>query len=296
MNRARRAALAALAVLAGYGFAAAGPAAAQQVRFLRTEDPQPVPAGVAVVEPGVEVLSGVAYPLSGLTGTLVTAPFLAFRIGFGRAEFRISGGYDVLLIDARDSLAPFARDLEVDGDWTGDTHDPVVETKMLLWDESSTRPAVAARVRTKLPSATNEDGLGTDALDWYVDLLAGRRWGATRLVANFGMGVLSIPARGDRQNDVLTYGLSLAHRSGRLEMAAEVAGRADAKADTPPGTENRGEARFGAAWGSGAVKVDGAVVIGLEDPDADVGLTLGASWSIPWFEPATGPAAGRVSR
>ena len=50
-----------------------------------------------------------------------------------------------------------------------------------------------------------------------------------RVVGNVGLGILGDPTRGDRQNDVLTYGLSLARA---LTQAAEVVGEVNGRFDT----------------------------------------------------------------
>lgn len=252
--------------------------ATSQERPLRTEDPVPTERGIVLVEAGLDLLVDRTFPLSGLKGTLLTLPALGFRIGFGRAEFRLSGGYDLLFIDER-GPAPLAHELEVDGELAADIHDPVVATKIQLQHETRLRPAVGVRVAAKLPSASNENGLGTDAMDLFVSLLGAKDLGASRVVANLGFGVLSIPTDGDRQNDVLLYGAAVERAVGeRLELVAEVAGREDLKGDTPAGTEDLGQARLGARWRlREGWRLDGAFLAGLNRADADVGLTIGVT-------------------
>ena len=68
----------------------------------------------------------------------------------------------------------------------------------------------ALRFATKLPNASNESGLGLDTTDFYASLLVAKTVQSVRIVGNIGLGILGDPTRGDRQNDVLTYGVSFA--------------------------------------------------------------------------------------
>ena len=60
-----------------------------------------------------------------------------------------------------------------------------------------------------------------------------------RFVGNVGLGILADPTRGDRQNDVLTYGVSIARavRQG-LEVVGEINGRLDTR-DGDAASRNR---------------------------------------------------------
>lgn len=252
-----------------------------QERPLRTEDPAPIPAGAILVELGVDVEADRRYPLSGLEGDLFRLPYLGFSFGLGNvAEFQVDAGFNILRIRDREP-APLAEDLDFTGDTTTDIEDPVVATKLRLLRETRRVPAVGLRVATRLPSASNESGLGTDTIDWFMTLLAGKTLGDVRVVANFGLGVLPFPQQGDRQNDVLTGGLSLAWRHpGGTELVGEVNGRIDVKGETPVGTEDRGQARLGVRYPLGAflggrARLDGGVLVGLTDVEPEVGATLG---------------------
>ena len=146
------------ALIAALALAAAAGPAAGQTPPLRTIDPVPVEAGRAVASAGAEYQRGRAYPLSGLTGDLVGLPVVALTFGFGRADFRVESGYDVLWVDRRDPAAPFAHMVEIDGDVTHDVRDPVISTRVLLRHETRHQPAVGVRVSTKLPSTSNSSG------------------------------------------------------------------------------------------------------------------------------------------
>ncbi len=262
------------------GLSGAGPARAQQ-RPLRTEDPRPISAGAVLVELGIDVELDRFFPLSGLKGDLYRLPYLGLSFGLGDiAEFQVDAGFNLLEVQDRDP-APLTENLDFTGDTTTDIEDPVVATKLRLLSETRRVPAVALRVATRLPSASNESGIGTDTIDWFMTVLAGKTLSDVRVVANFGLGVLPVPLQGDRQNDVLTGGLSVAWRhAGGAEVVGEVNGRFDVQGEPPVGTEDRGQLRLGVrlplgAFLGGQVRLDGGVLVGLTEVDPELGATLG---------------------
>lgn len=249
-----------------------------------THDPEPIPAGHVRAQAGIDWLHEERFPISGLEGELVRLPYLEFGFGLGSvAEFQLASGFNIFFVDGA-RPAPLSDDLDFTGDTTTDIEDPVVATKIRLQRERPGWPAVGFRVSTRLPSASNESGLGNDATDWYLTLLAGKSFGPTRVVGNFGMGVLSIPTQGDRQNDVLTYGLSVAGAATpSLTIVGELNGRVDVKGETPPGTEDTGRALVGVRWKIGVLRLDAGVLAGLHSADPDVGVTVGVTWGIERF-------------
>ena len=269
--RAARAALGGLATLATF----AAPAAAQPWPF-RTEDPRLVAPGAVAARVGLEVGKEREVPLSGLSGTALGFP-VALRLGFGRAEFQVDGGYEVFWIDER-SPAPLDSMLDLSGDRTHDVIDPVIGLKVRIADEIGAFPAWSFRIATRLPAAGNESGLGLDTTDFWLWLLAGKSIGPARVAANVGAGVLGIPTRGDRQNDVWGYGLSvLVPLAAGWKAGAEVQGSLDVRGNTPIGTEERGQARFGARRAGRRLALDAALIVGLEDPDPGFGVAVGVS-------------------
>ena len=106
-----------------------------------------------------------------------------------------------------------------------------------------------------------------------------------RFVGNAGLGILGDPTRGDRQNDVLTYGLSVARavREG-LEVVGEVNGRLNTRGGDPPaGTESRGQFRVGGRFTRSTVRVDAGLIVGMTSRDPKVGLTAGFTWVFKGF-------------
>ena len=266
--------------------ACAGTASAQQ-RPLATEDPETIGAGRVLIEAGLDYARAVEYPVSGLEGHLRRFPLIGISLGIGEVgEVQIDGGlYNRLSITDRDPTAPLAHMLVVTGDSTWSIEDLVIGTKVRLLSEGMSRPSFALRSATRLPNASNESGLGLDTMDFYSSLLIAKTVQSVRVVGNLGVGILGDPTRGDRQNDVITYGLSFARAiTSAAELVGEINGRKDTRdGDPPPGTESRGLARFGARYTIGGWRGDAAVMFGVTSTDPTVGVAAGFTYvfSIP---------------
>ena len=259
---------------------AAGSALAQQ-RPLLTEDPEPIGDRLVLLEAGVDHTWNHIYPVSGLKGTLLRAPRLGFSFGMGsQAEIQIDGVSISRLVISDRFAAPLDHMLEVPGDTTRGWDDVVIGAKVKLVSEGARRPAVGLRFATRLPNASNESGLGLDTIDFFQSLLVGKTVQSIRLVGNVGVGILSDPTRGDRQNDVLTYGISLARAiTTASEIVGEVSGRISTRRGTPPpGTESRGRMTFGLRYTRGALRLDSALFTGLTSLDSKIGVTTGVTW------------------
>ena len=256
------------------------PAAAQQ-RPLVTEDPETVGAGRVLLEGGIDYGRDIFFPASGLTGNLLRAPLIGVSVGLSSiAELQIDGGlFNSLSVTDR-RPAPLSDMLDFDGDSTSDVEDIVVATKVRLVAEGTRRPSFGVRFATKLPNASNENGIGLDTTDFYVTGLAAKTVQSIRVVGNLGLGILGDPTRGDRQNDVLAYGLSLARAlTNATEVVAEVNGRAHVSSGTAPaGTESRSALRFGGRYTQGLVRVDAGVIVGLTSRDPGIGFMAGATY------------------
>jgi hypothetical protein len=265
----------------------AAPAVAQQ-RPLVTEDPETIGGGRVLVETGVETARDIYLPGSGLTGNLLKAPTLGVSIGLSSiAELQIDGAlYQRLHIAGRRD-APLRFKLNVDGDTTSDVEDLVIATKLKILGEHVRRPAIGLRLATKLPNASNETGLGLDTLDFSATVLVGKTRASTRYVGNVGLAILGDPIRGDRQFDVLVYGLSAAHalREG-LEAVGEVHGQFQWAWDFPaPGAESRATFRGGIRYTRGAGRVDAGLLVGTTSRDPGFGLTVGYTHVLDAFTP-----------
>lgn len=258
----------------------AHPASAQQ-RPLVTEDPEPVGAGRMLLEGGVDYAHDIDYPVSGLTGNLWRVPTIGISVGISSiAELQIDGGlYDHLDI-TRQRAAPLSWLLTVTGTTTHDVEDTIVATKIRIIGETPGRPALGIRFATKLPNSSNESGLGLDTTDFFASLLGAKTVQSVRVVGNLGVGILGDPTDGNRQNDVLTYGLSFARAmTTRAELVGELNGRVSTRRAGPlPGTETRGIMKLGGRYTRGPLRLDAAVFFGLTSFDPTVGFTTGFTY------------------
>jgi hypothetical protein len=257
------------------------PAASAQQRPLATEDPETVGDKRILVEAGFDYARHVEYPLSGLEGHLRRFPLIGISLGIGDiGEVQIDGGlYNRLAITER-GFGPLMHMLTATGDTTWSIEDMTIGTKVRIVSEGTRRPSFALRSATRLPNASNESGLGLDTLDFYSSLLVAKTVQSVRVVGNFGLGILGDPIRGDRQNDVLTYGLSFARAvTSAAEVVGEINGRQDTRNGDPPiGTESRSVVRFGGRYTIGSWRGDAAVMFGVTANDPTVGVGAGFTY------------------
>jgi len=257
------------------------PTALAQQRPLMTEDPETIGAGRVLIEGGIDYSWDVEYPASGLKGDLLRVPLLGFSVGVSSiAEIQIDGGFhNHLNITGRDPSAPLAGMLTVTGDTTGDVEDIVIGTKVRILPEGMSRPAFAFRFATRLPNANNETGLGLDTSDFYATVLVAKTVQSVRVVGNAGLGIIGDPVRGDRQNDVMLYGLSFARAlTNRAEVVGEINGWLNAREEPPIATDSRGVVRLGARYTIGTWRADGAVLFGVTASDPGFGIAAGATY------------------
>jgi hypothetical protein len=258
----------------------AGRAFAQQ-RPLVTEDPETIGAGRMLLEAGVDVAHDQQYPVSGLEGNLWRIPTIGLSFGLSSiAELQIDGGpYNRLTVTKR-VPAPLSDELNFTGTTTHDVEDVVVATKIRIIPETAGRPALGIRFATRLPNASNESGLGLDTTDFSGTILAAKTVQSVRIVGNFGVGILTDPTAGSRQNDVVLYGVSFARAmTQQAEVVGELNGRASTRTGGPlPGTENRSMLRFGLRYTQGTVRFDGGVFFGLTTVDPTIGFTGGLTY------------------
>ena len=256
-------------------------AASAQQRPLITEDPETIGAGRVLVEAGVDYARDAEFPASGLEGQLFRFPVLGFSFGVSSiAEIQIDGGlYNRLSISSRTD-APLSSMVTATGDSTVSVEDIVFATKVRIVPEGVTRPAIGFRFATRLPNASNESGLGLDTTDFLATLLFGKTVRSIRVVGNGGLGILGDPTRGDRQNDVLLYGVSLARAvTDSAELVGEIVGRLDVReGDPPPGTESRSILQIGARYTIGGWRGDASVFFGLTPNTPAVGVGAGFTY------------------
>ena len=258
-----------------------------QQRPLVTQDPETIGAGRVLIEGGIDWSHNQEYPVSGLKGDLIKVPTIGIIVGISSiAELQIEGApfQDLSITGRRD--APLSSLLTVTGTSTHDVDDIVLATKIRILSENASRPAIGIRFATKLPNASNESGLGTDTFDFLATLLGAKTVESIRVVGNLGAGILADPTDGNRQNDVLLYGLSLARAmTQQVEFVGEINGRVSTRSGAPfPGTESRGLLKFGGRYTYGPVRLDAGVFFGLTTIDPTIGFTAGFTYVFDAFK------------
>ena len=251
-----------------------------QQRPLQTEDPESIGSGLILIESGVDYLGGQSFPVTGLKGDLWLAPTLGLSFGMSTiAELQLDASLMHLKVADR-TAAPSASFLNFEGDRTYSPGDIHVATKVRFMPEGQRRPGLGLRFATRLPNASRASGLGLETMDFLFSVLAAKTVQSVRVVGNFGLGILSDTERADLQNDVVTYGVSIARAFAQgAEIVGEINGRTNTRIDEPtPGTENLGQIRIGARYTRGTVRLDGAIISGLTSRDTNVGFTTGITW------------------
>lgn len=252
-----------------------------QSRPLVTEDPETVGPGQILLEAGLDYNREAQFPVSGLKGNLWRIGTFGFSIGVSSiAEIQLDGGLRNKLSITERRSGPLSNMLTLEGDSTSDVEDLVVGAKVRFLSESVQRPAMAVRFATKLPNAGNESGLGLDTTDFAFGLALAKTVESVRVATNLGFAILGDPARGDRQNDVFTYGVSIARAVATgLELVAEVNGRKNTRTGEPlAGLESRAMMRVGSRYTRGPVRADGAFLFGIAEKDPTWGFTAGLTW------------------
>jgi hypothetical protein len=247
-----------------------------------TEDPEVVALKQVLVEVGFDQIWGQRYQASGLEGTLLRWPTFGFSAGVGIAEIQLDGAFFQVLLVKQRFDAPLSGVVAIDGNLARSVGDFTVGTKVRVLSEAPGRPAIGLRFATKLPMARNERGLGLDTTDFHAQVLVAKTVQSVRIVGNAGLGILGDVTRGDRQNDVLTYGLSVARA---LTQAAEVVGEVNGRLhtganDPPPGTQSSSILRGGLRYTAGRVRFDAGALVGILAEDPKFGVTAGLTWVI----------------
>ena len=258
-----------------------GVASAQQ-RPLVTEDPETIGAGRLLLEAGFDWARDVEYPASGLEGNRFRFLLIGVSVGISSiAELQIDGDFDNRLsIDERNLAESLASMVTATDDSTSSVEDFAIGTKIRIVSESDARPSIGFRFATKLPNASNESGIGLDTTDFYASLLFAKTVQSVRVVGNGGLGILADPTRGDRQNDVFTYGVSFARAiTNAAEVVGEINGRIDVRSgEPPPGTDSSGIFRVGARYTIGGWRGDAALLFGLTRNDPAIGFGAGFTY------------------
>ena len=269
-----------IALLASLFAPGARRAAEAQQRPLVTEDPETIGAGLVLLEGGFDEQHEVFYPASGLQGNLLRLPTLGVSFGVSSiAELQIDGGlYNRLNVTSREA-APLSDQL----DFTGDQHPRRRRHRRRHEDPAAVgkrRPSGVRRcvLRRGCRMRATRAGSASTRPTSSSRRCSERRCSRSASSATSASASWRIRSEGDRQNDVFTYGVSVARavRQG-LEVVGEVNGRLDTRDGEPPvGTESRGAMRVGGRFTRGTVRVDAGLIFGLTSDDPSSAFTAGA--------------------
>jgi hypothetical protein len=251
-----------------------------QQRPLRTDDAELVKSGRVRLEFGFEFLQGQQFPLSGLEGDLTRVGVTSVHVGMGEyAEFQLSGVIQNFLSVTERTTPVIPPDFS--GNSTSDFGDLIFASKLKLASEKGARPALAFKFAVQLPNASNESGLGTDTTGFYGLLLASKHLGKLQVLGNVGIAILDSPIQPNSQADLVTYGLAAIYPiKPKFNLVGEVSGRGD---DLSKGYPSEAQARLGVQfWGAG-LRWDIAGIAGLQEFDANSGITIGLTYEFQVF-------------
>jgi hypothetical protein len=209
-------------------------------------------------------------------------------IGVGSiAEIQIDGAIrDQLKLTFVPVPTPLTTSLAID-ETTATFGDLMVGAKVRFLAETASRPAMAVRFSTRLPTASAESGLGPGTMDFLYGLGVAKTVQSVRIAANAGFGVFSDPLEAATTNHLFTYGFSVARAVAQgVEIVGEVNGRFNlSEEDNPIGAETRSIVRVGSRFTRGPVRLDGALLLGITDQDPTWGFTAGLTWVFKAFTP-----------
>jgi hypothetical protein len=127
-----------------------------------------------------------------------------------------------------------------------------------------------------LPNSNDARGIGTNSMNVFGSILAGKSVNRGFVFGNIGVGILSDTLHPRAQQDVLTYGLAgVFPINTRFSLLSEVNGWRNPRAAPSPGAESRSQARLGVQIRTGSVRWDAAATAGLTHQDARGGLVFG---------------------
>lgn len=269
-------------------FAAAIMAEGQQ-RPLLTEDVDIVKPGIIRIETGFEFIQDIRFPLSGLRGDMTK--LLDTRLSFGLSpmvEFQIEWTPQSFLSIKGRGPTPLDLKLGANAADTNDVGDVTLWMKIKLRQETRIAPSLGFRFGVQLPNSNQARGIGTNTMNAYATINAGKKFAGGRLnvFGNLGLGILQAPLANFTQNDVLLYGLASIYRlSDRVNLVGEVNGAHSTRKTAPLGTEDFSEARVGAQIRALGLRFNAAGIFGLSNRAPKTGITIGVTYDWQAFEP-----------
>lgn len=223
------------------------------------EDAVTLGAGKGSFRLGVSYLedSPLLFQREGTDRTQISVPEMELRLGLGK-RVEVMARYDLLHVNQT------GQDGELG------SGDLLLGTKINLLQEDLQLPAIGLRFATKLPAASEKDGLGTGATDVFVDLLATRNFPLFSVYGNLGLAVLGNPA--GEQEEKLHYaaGVSIPFQASGITVLAGIEGL-----DLNDSLNDRGSLTVGLQYDFGQALFDFGVRNGYRSRSEDWGVRAG---------------------
>lgn len=151
-------------------------------------------------------------------------------------------------------------------------------TKIRLKEEDDFA-ACGFKFGVKLPTASDEDRLGTDETDFYSWFLFSKHFGDTSCHLNLGIGILSDPNQNSSQDDVFSYGLGfIIPATDTINLAVEVNGQAGSNENN-----DFSHALLGLQIERETIRWDIGASVGLSDESQDWSIKCGLTKSFESF-------------
>jgi len=149
----------------------------------------------------------------------------------------------------------------------------IVASKLLLHKGGRGFPETSIGFGVKIPSEDTKKGLGSDTTDFYARLMLGQDVGPrTRIIVNFGLGILEKINELHGQDDIFQYALAVHQRlNQRTTLLAEFSGHTNS---TRKPTQNFLLVGLGFATSTHS-NWDISAIIGLNPNADDIRLSLG---------------------
>jgi len=260
------------------------PVVAETLFPLTTEDAAPLAHGVAEPYFGFSYARNPRFPAFTPPGTLrsqhlFTLPHFGLRIGAGD-WVEIQASFEFLYLDEK------FRSGQSESTYGGG--DARLFTKVRLFEETATWPALGLHFGTKLPNANRADRLGTDEADFIMSALASRDFGPLAAHANLGIAILGNSGplvAGDTsfdtegQDDLFLYNFALvgARQAPLFGCGDSWRPLAELRGTTASRYDNdRTDVRLGLQVANDPWEFYVGSVIGLSGIAEDFGVTTGA--------------------
>lgn len=249
-------------MLFGFGTVYAG-----HERPLETESAEITSYGEIEIRNGFDYLKNITllFQPEDKKWDVIQLPTMGVSVGLGD-RIEVQADFDLLYQDNEDDSGFDVGDLKL---WT----------KIKLFSETATKPAVAIKFGMKLPNADNTSNFGTNESDNFGLILVTKHFGALESRLNLGIGILGSPNELAEQDDVLMYGVGLVKPVYKnINAVAEITGIANSHEGN-----DRSSLRAGIQVPQQWITWDIAGSIGLDDRSEDWSITAGATFTLDVF-------------